>query len=202
MTARILLALVVSFVAVTAGTAQDFTRMDINGMNNAFNARLNAAATTTTNSIVSSNLRNPQVQAMYRQHVAQGGQYSAEQFAYMYAATGGFTPQGTAYFQATENRNRAAEMNAYNGLREAQANRANAQANLWAGYHRNNAEFGNQLMGNSTYTNNYTGQQHVLSHTQQAGQIARDYYGNYYTSDAYGNKYMYNNGWWQPMNGR
>ena len=116
------------------------------------------------------------------------------------ASHGRFTPQGIAYFHATEARNRAGEMNALNGLRQAQAARGQAHADLWAGYHRNNAEFGNLLMGNTTYTNPNTGGNYVLPHTLQAGQPYRDGNGNYFQTDASGNKYIYNNGSLYPLN--
>jgi len=195
MITRILLAGLVSFVAGSLAGAQD-----LNAANAAFNARLNAAMNANQNAIVSQNLNDPRVQAAYRQHLEQGGRYTREQFAYMYAATGGFTPQGIAYFNATEARNNANEQAALNRLRQAQAERAQAQANLWAGYHRNNAEVGNLLQGNSTYTNPNTGSNYVLPHTLQAGQTYRDNAGNYFQTDARGNKYIYTNGWWLPLN--
>ena len=118
----------------------------------------------------------------------------------MYAATGGFTQQGMAYFNATEARNNANEQAALNRYRQAQAERAQAQADLWAGYHRNNAEVGNLLRGNSTYTNPNTGSNYVLPHTLQAGQTYRDNAGNFFQTDARGNKYIYTNSGWLPLN--
>ena len=200
MITRILLAGLVSVIAASAASAQDFTRMDFNKLNNDFNIRMNGNIAASENSIVSRNLNDPRVQAMYRQHLAQGGRSTPQQFAYRYAATGGFTPQGIAYFNATEARNRAGEMNALHGLRQAQAARGVAQANYMAGFQQNNAEFGNLLMGNSTYTNPNTGSNYVLPHTLQAGQPYRDATGNYFQTDARGNKYIYNNGWWYPLN--
>ena len=195
MVTRILIAGLVSVLAASAIRAQD-----LNASNAAFNARLNAQMAASTNSIVNQNLNNPRIQAMYRQHLAQGGRYTPQQFAYLYAATAGFTPQGTAYFNATEARNRTAELNSLNGLRQAQAARGVAQANYMAGFQANNAEFGNLLMGNSTYTNPNTGASYVVPHTTQAYQPYRDSIGNYFQTDARGNKYLYNNGWWYPLN--
>ena len=200
MVTRILLAGLVSVVAASAASAQDFTRMDFNAMNNAFNARMNASIASQERSIVNRNLNDPRVQAAYREHLAQGGRATPQQFAYWYAATAGGTPQGIANFEAAEARNRINELNALNRLRQAQAARGQAQADLWAGYHRNNAEFGKLLMGNSTYINPNTGSSYVLPHTLQAGQSYRDGAGNYFQTDARGNKYIYNNGWWYPLN--
>jgi hypothetical protein len=197
MVTRILLVGLVSVVAASAACAQDFQ-----AMNNAFNARLNASMTANTNSIVNNNLNDPRVQAAYRHHLAQGGRSTPQQFAYWYAATAGGTPQGIAYFQATEARNRTNDLNALNGYRQAQAARGKAQADYAAGFQNNNAEFGHLLRGNSTYTNPNTGSNYVLPHTMPANQPYRDSVGNVFQTDARGNQFIYNNGWWYPLNAR
>ena len=200
MVTRILLAGLVSVLAASAGNAQDFTRMDLNAMNNSFNARMNSQINQNNQNIVNRNMNDPRVQAAYQQHLARGGRSTPQQFAYMYAATGGFTPQGIAYFNGTEAHNRTGEMNALNGYRQAQTARGHAQTAYMHGFQHNNAEFGNLIMGNTTYNNPNTGSNYVLPHTTQAGQPYRDGAGNYFQTDARGNKYMYSNGWWYPLN--
>ncbi|HEY2783680.1 MAG TPA: hypothetical protein VGJ05_01790 [Fimbriiglobus sp.] len=201
MVTRILVTGFLSLLAATAAKSQDFTRMDLNAMNNAFNARMNTQIASQTQSIIGRNLNDPRVQAAYRQHLAQGGRYTPQQFAYMYAATAGFTPNGIANFRATEARNRSAELYALNGYRQAQAARGQAQLNYMNGFHHNNNEFGNLLRGNTTYTNPYTGSSYVLPHTLQTGQYYRDSSGNVFQMDARGNYSMLRNGWWYPLNG-
>jgi len=41
-------------------------------------------------------MNDPRCKAMYQQHQQQGGRLSYQQFAYEYARTGGFTPEGKA----------------------------------------------------------------------------------------------------------
>jgi hypothetical protein len=195
MVTRILLAGLVSVFAASAASAQDYQ-----AINNAWNARLNASMAANTNSIVNRNLNDPRVQAAYRQHQAHGGRSTPQQFAYWYAATAGGTPQGIANFQAAETQNRINERNALNGLRQAEEARGRAQAGYAAGFQKNNAEFGNLLMGNSTYTNPNTHSNYVLPHTVPAGHPYRDSVGNYFQTDTRGNQYIYNNGRWYPLN--
>jgi len=47
-------------------------------------------------------MNDPAVQAGYRQHLAQGGQMSFEQYAYYYGATAGFSPDGARRFQRSQ----------------------------------------------------------------------------------------------------
>lgn len=153
--------------------------------------------------VINRSMANPQVQAMYRQHQAQGGRMSPQEFAYWHAATRGFSTEGMRQFRQNEANNQAGEMNAWRGWQAAQQNRAAAQTNYMNSYQANNTEFGNMLNGNSTYTNPYTGQPQVLPHTQQNNSYYRDTAGNVYYRDGTGNYHMSKgNGYWSQMNSR
>ncbi|MEO7326783.1 MAG: hypothetical protein ABIW82_18325, partial [Dokdonella sp.] len=57
------------------------------------------------NDVVRRLMQNPDCIAKYEQHRAAGGGLSFEQFAYQYAATGGFSAQGMARFRQSEQAN-------------------------------------------------------------------------------------------------
>ena len=149
--------------------------------------------------LVQRNMQNPQVQAMYQQHLAQGGSMSFDQFAYNYAATGGFTAEGKArYFQNEQNIQRR-DQAAMNDYRANQA--ANAQA-LQQMHERNNQiahQRGNLLNGTTDYVDPSTGSRYNLPHTAQPGDVyqdpnsgdpfAMDQHGDYYRGDNDGSWY-------------
>ena len=197
---RILSACVASLTVVSVSGAQDFTRMDLNAMNNSFNKSQNQQMNSQLESLLRAKMNDPNVQAAYKQHVAQGGKSTPQQFAYWHAATRGGSAEGMAYFRATETRNQVAEQNAVNAYRQAQAARGQAQTEWMNGFQRNNAEFGNTLKGNSTYSNPYSGSNYILPHTLQAGQYYRDTTGNVFQMDSRGNYYQFNSGYWYPLN--
>lgn len=151
-----------------------------------------AAGQQQVNQIVQQKMQDPQVQAAYQQHVyqaqSQGTQpYDFPTFAYYYAATRGF--QDVAGYNATTRDIQNKERIAWQGVRDAETNSANAIAGWNQGYSNNQNEFGNQLMGNSTYVNGNTGQQQVLPHTWQRNTV-NQYQGNYYYVDQSGQYWM------------
>ncbi len=183
--------------------AQDFTAM-INAQMAEMDATL-AQAQQRVDGIVQQKMQDPVVQEAYQQHVARARAaglpaWNFETFAYNYAATGGFSPQGVAAWQQNEAANNARVMSAWQGLQAAQADRAAAQADNSAAFARNQNEFGNQLMGNSTYAapNGYS---NVLPHTWQANTY-HNYNGNAYYVDDGGRYYAYSNGAWVPLTQR
>ena len=183
--------------------AQDFTAM-INAQMAQMDATL-AQAQNHVNGIVQQNMQDPVVQAAYQRHVAEAQRTGAapwnfETFAYYYAATGGFSAEGKAAWYRNEAANGAREMAAWKDLQIAEANRAAAQADNSASFSRNQNEFGNQLMGNSTYSapNGYA---NVLPHTWQANTY-HNYNGNTYFVDEGGRYYAYSNGSWVPLTQR
>jgi hypothetical protein len=183
--------------------AQDYTAM-INAQMAQMDATL-AQAQQQVNGIVQQKMQDPAVQAAYQRHVAQARAsgltpWNFETFAYNYAATGGFSAQGVAAWQQNEAANNARVMSAWQGLQAAQADRAAAQADLSAGFARNQNEFGNQLMGNSTFSS-ANGYSSVLPHTWQANTY-HNYDGNTYYVDQGGRYYAYSNGSWVPLTQR
>jgi hypothetical protein len=183
--------------------AQDFTAM-INAQMAQMDAVL-AQGQQQVNAIVQQKMQDPAVQAAYQQHVARAqatGQpyWNFETFAYNYAATGGFSADGVAAWQRNEAANNAKVMEAWQGVREAEANRAAAQSENAAAFSRNQNEFGNQLMGNSTFAapNGYT---NVLPHTWQPDTY-HVHEGNTYYVDQGGRYYAYSDGFWVPLTQR
>ena len=150
--------------------------------------------------IVQQVMQNPDCQAKYQQHLASGGTLSYPQFAYQYAATGGFTPGGIARFRAGEQANQAAEQAAWNGYRGAQDQRAAAQNAYAEGYSNNQAEAGRVMQGQSTWVDPASGQSYALSYLggnayvdpNSGRQFVRDGNGQFYTQGP--------DGGWYPMN--
>lgn len=129
----------------------DFTGMDISAMYANTVQNNNAYFESMTGNLIQQNMQNPQIQAMYQQYRMQGGWASFEQFAYMYGATGGFTPQGMNQYNQVSQGIQAQQQQAWSGYQAAQANRA-ASMNQWQnGYHANQQEAGRVMQGNMTY---------------------------------------------------
>ena len=168
-------------------------------------ARMNAIvanAQANSNRIVEQNMRDPKVQAAYRQHVAQAQRqgtqpYDFRTYAYYYSATAGFSQQGLAQYNATTQGNQTREQAAWRDLQAAQADRAAAQAENSASYSRNSQEAGRQLSGNSTFSAP-NGYQVVLPHTWQANSY-HTYQGTQYFVDSGGRYFVQNNGYWYPL---
>lgn len=156
---------------------------DLTAWYNQWAAGQNAQMQQMTNGIVQQNMNNPQVQYAYQQHLAQGGQYSFEQFCYMYAATGGFSAQGMASYNQTTNTIANQDRAAYSDYQAAQAQSAAAMQDWRNGYYANQNEAGNVMQGNQTYYAPNGGAQ-VLPYTWQPGY--QTYNGqNYYVDQSY-----------------
>jgi hypothetical protein len=168
-------------------------------------ARMNAIianAQASSNRIVEQNMRDPKVQAAYRQHLAEAQRrgvqpYDFRTYAYYYSATGGFSQQGLAQYNATTQSNQSKEQAAWRDLQAAQADRAAAQAQNSARYSANQQEAGRALQGTSSYTAP-NGQQLVLPHTWQANSY-HNYQGAQYFVDASGNYFVQTIGYWYPL---
>jgi hypothetical protein len=186
--------------AVGAASAQDFTQMDISGMNNQWAAGQNSQMQTMQNDLVSQNMNNPQVIAMYNQQVASGQFYgSLADFAYKYAATGGFSAQGYANYNNTTNQTADQQRRAMVDYNSSVDNYRDAYNGYTGGYSDNSQESGRGLMGQSTYYGNGTSQ--ALPHTWEAGSY-NNYQGNQYHVDQSGNYWMADpngSGSWQQM---
>jgi hypothetical protein len=125
--------------------------------------------------IVNQNMQNPRVQAMYQQHLAQGGRMSFQEFAYMYGATAGFTPDGIQRWQRSETniqQNEAQAMQRYrehqNQLQQQTFQQMQEQNQRWA------RQRGNIMNGTSDYRNPNDGTVHNLPNTVQPGTAVYD----------------------------
>ena len=152
------------------------------------------------NAIIQRTMANPDCQAKYQQHIAQGGRLSYPQFAYQYAATGGFSAQGMANYRQSESANQQREAAAAKGLRQAQAARGQAQQQYAAGYARNQAEAGEVLRGNSSWVDPSNGQQRALPYMGPNGGYQDPQTGQRYWRDGNGQYFAQaSNGGWYPM---
>lgn len=146
------------------------------------------------NQIVNQNMNNPAVQQMFQQYQNAGspyGQMTYEQFAYAYAATGGFSAQGMENYNRTTR-----EINARDSA--AQRDYQNYVNNLWSStnqyrsevYDRQQRDFGDLMTGSTWYGNSGDGQRYYLPYTAQQGQMYTDGYGRTFMVDAGGNYQM------------
>lgn len=151
--------------------------------------------------IVQQNMANPQIQAQYQQALANGYQGSIEQFAYGWAATGGYSDGGKANYAATSRQIATQQQNAMNGYHAAVENSRNAMNGLNDGFSRNMQEAGNGLMGNGTYSSPYPNSNQVLPYGWQQNTV-NQYNNQHYWVDHAGNYYHIdpnNSGWMAPV---
>jgi hypothetical protein len=144
--------------------------------------------------VVARTMQDPNCRAMYRQHQAQGGTLSYEQFAYQYAATGGFSAEGIARYRSSEQDNQHREQNAWADYRAAQDQRGAAQQAYINGYAHDQNEAGEVLRGNTSWVDPISGETRALSYTGASAysdpatnrQYRRDDSGQYFTQGADG----------------
>ena len=110
-----------------------------------------------TADIVQRTMQNPDCYAKYQQHLAQGGTLSYPQFAYQYAATGGFTPDGIQRYRRSEQQNQQKEHQAGLDWQRAQRERGQAQQQNADRYSRNQNQAGDVLQGRSWWIDPTTG---------------------------------------------
>lgn len=195
------LAAIATLAAAALGSAQaqDYGAM-IQQQMNAMNQRL-AQGQQMVNQMVQQRMQDPQVRAAWQQYLAQTRNQPAMDYAtftYNYIYTNGFSAAGIAHARRTEAGNQAAEMQAYQGLRQAQQNRADAMQAQRDGYARNQQEAGRGLMGQSTYRAG-NGAAVSLPHTWQANSM-HQHQGRTYYVDPSGQYFVRgDNGWWYPL---
>jgi hypothetical protein len=117
-----------------------------------------------TADIVQRTMQNPDCYARYQQHLAQGGTMSYPQFAYQYAATGGFTPEGIQRYRASEQQNQEKEHRAWQDWQRAQRERGQTRQQYADGYSRNQNQAGDVLQGRSWWIDPTTGQRRSLAY--------------------------------------
>lgn len=156
--------------------------------------QLNHQMQQSQNQIVNRNMNDPRVQQMYQHYLNAGspyGQMSAQQFAYLYAATGGFTREGLAkYHQTTRQINakdHAAQRDYHNHVNNLWSTTHRERADV---YHRQQQDFGDLMTGNTWYGHSTTGERYYLPYTVQQGQTYTDYYGRTFTMDSRGHYRM------------
>jgi hypothetical protein len=151
-------------------------------------------------------MADPQVQAGYRQYLAQmraAGQPPMDYptYTYNWIYTNGYSAQGIAHARATEAGIASAERAKVQQLREAEAQRGAAQQQQRDSYARNQQEAGRQLTGQSTYLAP-NGAALVLPHTWQPN-TQHVHQGQTYRVDASGQyQVLAANGWWVPLQAR
>jgi hypothetical protein len=155
---------------------------------------------------VRQSMQDPAIQARYQsyqQQVLQQGSQPVDFYTYTYyfLATGGFSQQGVAAWQANEAANNAKVQEAYQGYQQAVEDYRNSVAEGSQHYYENQSEMGNVLQGNSTWVNPNDGSNHTLPYTWQ-----RDSYNTYnnqtYYVDPSGTYYWLdpnNTGWMYPL---
>ena len=188
--------------AVQAFSSGDFCNMNLNAMNDAFNANMNAQMQARFDSIMQANMNNPEIQRKYQVYLQQGGTLNFPSYCQRYAETGGFTPQGYQQAMATQaqiNAQDAANMNA------CHQHSAQLQQSTWE--YRNNVQDqwaqqrGENLSGEAPYVNSQDGSTWQLPTNAAPGQVFYDNSsGNHFVMDVHGQYWMNNGqGWWQSM---
>lgn len=151
--------------------------------------------------IVAQRMQDPAVQAAWQRYLAQTGGRPAMDyptFTYQYVYTNGFSAQGIAHARANESGIQQREMAAWQGMKQAELARGQAQQGLRDRYFANQQEAGRGLMGQSTYVAP-NGQGLQLPHTWQANGTYQ-YQGGTYHVDASGQYWVFGaNGWWYPL---
>lgn len=156
------------------------------------------------NQITYQNMQNPQVQRRYQQYQQQGGNGSFENFAFGWAATGGYSPEGMNYWNQSQaqihrrDHQSRSDYNNYTTNLWAETNQYRNQVQDKMAYHR-----GELLSGNGTYVDPWSGSHYTLPSTSGTGTIHQDYYGhNQFQMDSFGTYWMQHpqTGLWYSMN--
>jgi hypothetical protein len=192
----------VTMIAINAAGLASAQFTDFDGMLGQAlqqNAALTASMQSTENGIIATNMNNPEVQRLYQ---AQGGGMSFQQFAYMYGATGGFTPGGIAAYNQTTREINARDAAAISDYR----NHVNG---LWAATNAERAQAfdriadgrGHILSGTNNFAIPQTGQVQSLPWTVPTHTMTYDpSSGHAFYLDGQSQYWAHSgNGWWTPM---
>jgi hypothetical protein len=176
-----------------AGGAQ---AQDITAMFNAQVAQQRAQEQAVIGGFVNQNMNNPQIVAAWRRN-PRG--MTLQQYAYAYAATGGFTPQGYANYGAASGQINARNQAAWQSYQQGVQNYRNAYNGYTGGFSANQQEAGRGLMGQQSYYNPANGQNVSLGYIQPGTTWSQGGYtyrmapnGQYYATTG--------NGYWTPVN--
>ncbi len=186
-------------LSATPAKAQDFDLLIRQAL-----ARQNQAVNQAQNQVqrvVQQRMQDPAVQAGYQRYVQQSGGRPAMDYptyTYYYIYTNGFSAGGMAHMRANESAIQQREAAAWQGVREAEAARGQAQQQWRDGYHARQQEAGRTLTGQSTYVLP-NGQGLQLPHTWQAN-TTHQYQGATYHVDASGRYHVLGgNGYWYAL---
>ena len=147
------------------------------------------------NTMVGQAMQDPQCWAAYQQFRAQGGNLPYQTFAYQWLATGRFSAQGKQNYWSAQRGIENQQRQGMEGLRQAEANRAAAIANMQGHYAYGQGQAGLNLQGNRTYTDPNTGTNVVLNYTQPGQWSSDTRTGQNYVMGADGRQYgVYPNG--------
>lgn len=185
--------------------AQDMYGAMIQQQMAAMNANI-ARGQQMVNDAVRQRMADPQVQAGYRQYLAQmraAGRPAMDYptYTYNWIYTAGFSARGIEHARATEAGISRAEHAKLQELRAAEAQRGQAQQVQRERYFANQQEAGRGLMGQSTYLAP-NGAAFALPHTWQPN-TQHSYQGQTYRVDAGGHYHVLGvDGWWYPLQAR
>jgi hypothetical protein len=207
MNTRLLFPILVTTVAALAAAraiAQDYGAM-VQQQMAAMNANI-ARGQQMVDGIVRQRMADPQVQAGYRQYLAQmraSGRPAMDYptYTYHWIYTAGFSAQGIAHARANEAGIARAEQAKVQELRQAERQRGQAQQQQRDGYFANQQEAGRGLMGQSTWIAP-NGAALALPHTWQPN-TQHSHQGQTYRVDASGQYHVLGtDGWWYPLQAR
>ncbi|MFN0185438.1 MAG: hypothetical protein ACKVQR_16625 [Aquabacterium sp.] len=186
-------------LAAASATAQDLNAM-LQQSIQAMNANI-ARGQQMVNDNVQQRMRDPAVQAAWQQYLQRTGGRPAMDyptFTYQYIYTNGFSAQGMAHLRQTEAGIAQREHAAVQGLRQAEAQRGQAQQAHRDGYFANQQEAGRGLLGQSSYVAP-GGVALQLPHTWQPNTTHR-HQGQTFHVDASGRYHVLaSNGYWYPL---
>lgn len=207
MNTRLLFPIFVTTLAALAtapAIAQDYGAM-VQQQMAAMNANI-ARGQQMVDGMVRQRMADPQVQAGYRQYLAQmraSGRPAMDYptYTYHWIYTAGFSAQGIAHARANEAGIARAEQAKAQELRQAERQRGQAQQQQRDGYFANQQEAGRGLMGQSTWIAP-NGAAFALPHTWQPN-TQHSHQGQTYRVDAGGQYHVLGtDGWWYPLQAR
>lgn len=136
-------------VGASTAHAQDWTNVDVNAMNNDWNARQNEVMNNQLSQMIWANMNDPQVQAVYIQQVNAGLFYgSIEEFAYKWIVTGGMSAEGYGRAMDTNAQIDAQHQTMMNGYWDSMGNYQGAYNDYTDGYVYNQDQAGQIMLGN------------------------------------------------------
>jgi hypothetical protein len=136
-------------IAATNAHAQDLMNIDVNAMNNAWNAQQNATMNDQLSQMIWANANDPYVQQVYVQQVNAGLFYgSIEEFAYKWIVTGGKSDAGYARAMDTNAQIDQQHQTMMNGYWDSMGNYQGAYNDYTGGYAENQAQAGMIMLGN------------------------------------------------------